>query len=440
MSFRVETIRTEGLGDSTHVLTFEGQALIVDPQRDYDRFESILETQEATLRFVLETHLHNDYVSGGRDLATRHGAEVVMPAGAAPVFKHTPAFHHEELEMGELTIRPIHTPGHTPEHVSYLILVDGHQVAVFSGGSLLVGSAGRSDLLGMERAESLARLQYRSVTRLAALDPATSLYPTHGAGSFCTASAAGNTISTIGDERATSPVLAYANEDAFVSGELANLVPYPKYYPHMAPINLVGPSRPELSVPRLEEIPGDATVIDARPKEDFAAGHVEGSLSVPLRDSFGTWVGWVTDFNTPLALVLNEDQDLDEAVRQLIRIGYEDIRGVITTVSDSMRSYQSVSLPEFANAVSSGSQILDVRAPDEWEAGHLDGSTHCYVPDLVTEIPGSLAKDSPVWVACGTGLRAATAASILEANGYEPVVLSGSGVTEVLAKMSNCHE
>lgn len=436
MNLAVETIRTEGLGDSTHVLTFEGQAIVVDPQRDFDRFESVLDATDSTLRFVLETHLHNDYVSGGRELASRHGAEIVMPAGAAPAFLHTPAFHLEDIEMGDLAVRPIHTPGHTPEHVSYLILIDDREVAVFSGGSLLVGSAGRSDLLGMERAESLARLQYRSVTRLGDLEPSAVLYPTHGAGSFCTSSAAGNITSTIGDEKETSPVLSYANEDDFVSGQLANLVPYPSYYPHMAPINLVGPQAPQLTVPQLVDAPGEVTVIDGRPKEDFAQAHIPGSLSVPLRDSFGIWVGWVTDFNTPLVIVLNKDQDLDEAVRQLVRIGYEDIRGVINSLPDPAISYQAASLPEFVEAVADGSQILDVRAPDEWDAGHLTGSSHCYVPDLVAEVPDSLTKNSPVWLACGTGMRASTAASILESKGYEPVVLHNAGVTDVLMKMS----
>ena len=436
MTVAIETIRTEGLGDSTHILTFDRLALVVDPQRDYDRFESVMAAADAELRFVLETHVHNDYVSGGNDLAKKHGAQVVMPAGSAPVFRHVPAFHHEDLQMGALTIRPIHTPGHTPEHVSYLIIVDGVETVVFSGGSLLVGSAGRSDLLGDHRADSLARLQYQSVKRLAQLPDTTLLYPTHGAGSFCTTTGATDVTSSIGKEKSTSSVLAYESEDDFVSGQLGSLVPYPTYYPNMAPLNLEGPKTPTLDVPTITEVPPGVTVIDARPKEQFAAGHLEGALGIPLRDSFGTWVGWVTDFNTPLVLVLNEDQDADEAVRQLIRIGYEDIRGMITALPDKLVSYAQVGVTEFTEAIANGAQVLDVRAPDEWEAGHVEGSKHCYVPDLLDSIP-DLDRDRPVWLACGTGLRATTAAAFLLEGGYEPVVLADAGVTDLLAVPSN---
>ena len=430
------TVRTEGLGDSTHVLIHDDLALIVDPQRDYDRFEAVLSEHDAKLRFVAETHLHNDYVSGGNDLARKHGAEILMPAGAAPLFRHTPAFHNEDIQMGELTIRPIHTPGHTPEHVSYLIIAEGIEVAVFSGGSLLVGSAGRSDLLGMDRADTLARLQYQSVNRLAALPGDTTLYPTHGAGSFCTTTGATNVTSTIGEEKTTSPILAYEDEDTFVKAQLGSLVPYPSYYPHMAPLNLTGPDAPSSEIPKLGRIPTGVTVIDARPKEQFAAGHVEGAIGVPLRDSFGTWVGWVTEFNTPLVIVLNEDQDADDAIRQLVRIGYEDIRGIVTKLPADLVSYPQVGVTEFAEASKEGAQILDVRAPDEWEAGHVEGSTHCYVPDLLTS-PLELDADRPVWVACGTGLRATTAASVLLDRGYEPVVLADAGVTDLITALSN---
>ena len=251
---QIHPIRTPGLGDTTYVLVEDGQAIVVDPQRDIDRFEEVLNSTDADLRYVLETHLHNDYVSGGRDLARKVGGELVLPSGAAPVFRHRPAFHNENLNGGHLTVRPIHTPGHTPEHMSYLVLIEDEPVAVFSGGSLLVGSAGRSDLLGDERADTLSRLQHGSVNRLAALPDEVGLYPTHGAGSFCTASGAGNTTSTIGEEKATNPTLNYASEDAFVAGELSALVPYPSYYRHMGAINIAGAdSLRGFDIPTLDE-------------------------------------------------------------------------------------------------------------------------------------------------------------------------------------------
>ncbi|MGB8360370.1 MAG: MBL fold metallo-hydrolase [Acidimicrobiia bacterium] len=437
MTPTVHGVRTEGLGDTTHVLIYDGLAIVVDPQRDIDRFEKVLDASGADLRLVLETHVHNDYVSGGRDLARKTGAELVMPAAAAPVFRHRPAFHHEDIDLGELMVRPIHTPGHTPEHTSYLMIVDGVERFLFSGGSLLVGSAGRSDLLGMDRADTLARLQYGSVNRLARLPDPVELYPTHGAGSFCTTAGAGSLSSTIGEERLTNPVLAYEDEEAFVDGQLGALVPYPSYYAHMARINLTGLDEPRLDIPDLGEIPADVTVVDARPQRDYAAGHLPGSLGVELRDSFGTWIGWITEHDTPIVLIMNEDQDVGEAVRQLVRIGYDDIRGVVRpSTLDLTESYQLVDLVSFGDAAADGAQILDVRAPDEWSQGVIDDSVLSYVPDVAAATPAGLRADSPVWLICETGFRAGIAASILQNRGFDPVVLIEKGATDVLAATS----
>lgn len=437
MNLSVETIRTRGLGDSTYVAVHDGMALVVDPQRDIDRFEQVLDRLGAELRLVLETHLHNDYVSGSRALARRRGAELVMPAGAAPVFRHRPAFHHEDIDLGMLVVRPIHTPGHTPEHTSYLILVDGEAQAVFSGGSLLVGSAGRSDLLGEERAETLARLQFGSVRRLAQLPDATGLYPTHGAGSFCTTVAASRGTSTIGAERSTNPVLSYPDEDAFVAGQLSDLVPYPAYYSHMGAINLVGRPEPDLEVPVIDRVPEGVTVIDARPYERFAAGHLPGALGIELRDSFATWVGWLTEHDTPLVLVLDEDQDSTEASRQLARIGFDDVRGILRPGPDHDARFDIVDVKGLQEAIDQGAQVIDVRAPNEWEEGVIAGSTLSYLPDLAHATPGGLDRDRPVAVVCGSGFRAAAAAGILENRGYRPLVLAGASATDVISETSN---
>jgi len=436
VKLRLETVRTPGLGDTTYVLINDGLAIVVDPQRDIDRFERILDESRADLRYVLETHVHNDYVSGGTILAKATGAELVMPAGAAPVFRHRPAFHMEDLHVGEVVIRPLHTPGHTPEHTSYLIVAEGEEKAVFSGGSLLVGSAGRTDLLGDDRAEGLARLQYGSVRRLAGLPGSVDLLPTHGAGSFCTTTRAGSATSTIGDEVRTNPTLGYPDEEAFVAGQLSGLVPYPSYYRFMGPANLRGLPPPRLEVPILDGVPDDVVIIDGRPMAQFAEGHHAGSLGVELRDSFGTWVGWVTEHNSPIVLILNRDQDLDDALRQLARIGYDDVRGVVHELRGQLESFPIVGASAFADAASDGAQIVDTRAPDEWEDGIIEGSTLSYAPDLVTDTPIGLDKASLVWVACESGYRATIAASLLEARGYEPVVLAHAGVTDVLRKRS----
>ena len=446
MSSRVENIRTEGLGDSTYVVIYDGLALVVDPQRDLDRFERVLDETNSDLRLVLETHLHNDYVSGGKSLAEELDAELVLPAGAAPAFRHRPAFHHEDIQAGPMTVRPIHTPGHTPEHMSYLVIIEEEILGVFSGGSLLVGSAGRTDLLGRDRAETLARMQYLSVHRLAELPEDVGLYPTHGAGSFCTASGTGELTSTIGDERKTNPVLAYPDQDAFVEGQLKSLVPYPSYYRHMGPTNLMGPPPPpELATPDidrsdLEAFEDDVAVVDIRPATEFSRAHLADSLGVPLRDDFGVWVGWVLPYQTPLVLVANRDQSLDEARRQLLRIGFDDVRGVIKDLSEwegDLLSYRTIDTSAFATAVGDGKQILDVRAPDEWETGTIDHSILQYTPDLAQEPSEELDSDREVYVACGTGYRATIAASFLEKRDFDPVVLVDAGVTEVLNALSN---
>jgi hydroxyacylglutathione hydrolase len=441
---RIETVRTEGLGDSTYILAHDGLGLIVDPQRDIDRFTSIVEDLDIEVRWVFETHLHNDYVSGAREIATALHAELVLPAGAAPVYRHRPAFHGEALSANGLSIRPLHTPGHTPEHVSYLVIIDGIEVAVFSGGSLLVGSSGRSDLLGTERAETLARLQFQSVNRLAELPDPVGLYPTHGAGSFCTASAAAKETSTIGDEKRSNPVLQHNDADSFVSAQLSGLVPYPSYYRFMGPTNLQGRPAPDLSPPpvvsrsRFDELDSSVTIVDARPKAAFAAGHIPGSLGMELRNDFGVWVGWVTEFNSPLLLVLDDDQSVDEAQRQLARIGYDRIVGVVTdlpTWDIELSSFPVHDVASFTARMADGVPVLDVRAPNEWDSGVIEGSHRHYAPDLAGAVPPDIDRDRPVLVGCETGYRASLAASLLQRHGYQPEVMVGAGIPDVLNRM-----
>jgi hydroxyacylglutathione hydrolase len=444
---KIESIRTPGLGDSTYLLTHADQAVIVDPQRDVDRFLDRLEREEGVaVRWVLETHLHNDYVSGARELARLTGADLVLPAAAAAAYSHMPAFHMEEFGDGGLTVRPIHTPGHTPEHTSYLVLLDGEPAALFSGGSLLVGSAGRPDLLGKERADTLARLQYRSVRRLAELDGEVGLYPTHGEGSFCTASGAGTTTSTIEAERLSNPVLAYDAEDSFVAGQLAGLQPYPTYYARMGPTNLYGPTPvpsdpvPVIDSDRLAELAEQVTIVDARDKRQFAAGHIPGSLGVELRDDFGTWVGWLADYDTPMVLVLDPGQDRDEALVQLYRIGLDRIVGIKLGLDDwdtdsrPLLGFRTARLQEFTEATAAGAQILDVRSPGEWEESHIGDSIHSYVPDLAASLP-DLDPNRPVWIGCGSGYRAAIAAGQLVDAGYDPVVLIEAGIPDVCQQL-----
>jgi glyoxylase-like metal-dependent hydrolase (beta-lactamase superfamily II)/rhodanese-related sulfurtransferase len=443
---QVEPIRTASLGDTTYLLRHRRSVVVVDPQRDIGRFLAEI-GDGAAVTHVLETHVHNDYVSGGRDLARRTGADLVLPAGSGVGFPFIPAFHQEELGGSDgLVIRPLHTPGHTPEHVSYLIVIDDEPVAVFTGGSLLVGAAGRSDLLGDAFAEQLARLQYASLHRLAALPDEVAVFPTHGEGSFCSASGAGRSTSTIGIEKVENPLYRYPDPDSFVAGQLAGLTPYPAYYPHMAPINRIDPTAvdspevPDLDVEVFAGMMGAAEVLDGRNRFAFAAGHIPGSIGIELGDSFAPWAGWLFDFNVPLLLVLDEDQDAAAAAVELARIGFVRVLGVMRGVEAwrasgrEVAAYETVTAAQLKGRMQPGwdGQVLDVRDPLEWKEGHLDGSVHRYVPDLKEGLAGSVTVGAPVWVVCRTGNRSSIAAGLLERQGVQPIVVATGGVPDII--------
>jgi glyoxylase-like metal-dependent hydrolase (beta-lactamase superfamily II)/rhodanese-related sulfurtransferase len=443
---KITSQRTPGLGDTTYLLTHDGIGLVIDPQRDVDRFLQAVSDSGVELRLVLETHVHNDYVSGGRSLAERGGAELVVPAAAGVAFDHRPAFHQEDIVLGDVRVRPIHTPGHTPEHMSYAVIVDGHPVALFSGGSLLVGSAGRPDLLGTARAEQLARLQYGSVRRLAELPENTGLYPTHGEGSFCSATSAGRATSTIGAEKRTNPVLQYPDADAFVKGQLAGLQPYPTYYSQMGPINLMGPSPlPSQRLPTVapDAVPDGAALVDIRPRVAQAAGRIPGAVPLETSDEVGVWSGWVLPFDQPIVLVAEPDQDIADVVPQFGRIGFDHVVGVLRDVAGwadrhgPLQTHRQIHVDDFVAAVRTDPdlQILDVRAPNEWELGRVDGAAWCYVPDLWAGAPLDLDPDRDVYVICRSGYRATAAVAPLIDRGYAPVVVTGGGVAEALTQL-----
>lgn len=444
----IKAIRTPSLGDTTFVLTHGKSALVVDPQRDIDRF--LEETNGATITHVLETHVHNDYVSGGRDLARTAGADLVLPAGSGVGFAFVPAFHLEDLSGdGGLTIRPIHTPGHTPEHVSYAILVDGVIQALFSGGSLLVGAAGRPDLLGDEFAHQLAVLQYGSLQRLALLPDEVDVFPTHGEGSFCSSSAAGRSTSTIGREKADNPLFEYDEAETFARDQLAGLLPYPRYYAHMAPINRTDPTA--MAVPAVPELDPDAvadllevvSVLDGRSRYAYAEGHIPGALGVELGTAFAPWAGWLLPFNVPLVLVLDDDQPVHEAAIELARIGFTDIRGVMRGMTSwraagrPVETHGTATAAELFHRLSNGDdlQVVDVRDPQEWRDGHIEGSVHRYVPEFLAG-PGELNPERPAWLICRTGSRASVASGLAHRTGIAPIVVAEGGVATVLAAQS----
>lgn len=436
----VTSFRTPGLGDQTYLLTHEGHGVLVDPQRDIGRFLDAAAERDVELRFVLETHLHNDYVSGGEQAALRTGAELVLPAAAAPAYRHTPAFHLEDIDGGAgLTIRPVHTPGHTPEHTSYLVLVDGEPVALFSGGSLLVASAGRPDLLGPQRARSLARLQHLSLRRLAALPPGIALYPTHGEGSFCSATGAGRLTSTIRTELTDNPLLAIGDPEAFADALLAAPMPIPVFYQYMGPANTLGaPPMPPVHVPELDAPPEGTHVVDIRPRQAQARGMLPGSLGIESADDFGSWTGWLVPYAEPITLVAEPGQDVAGAVTQLAQIGIDTVRGVVRDLGEAAtQTYELLELDAFVERLTQpDAQLLDVRMPSERERTRLANAVERFLPDLVTQgVPAELDQERPVLVMCASGRRASIAAGLLAREGYRPIALTGAGVAEVVTAL-----
>ena len=435
------SFRTPGLGDQTYLLTHEGKGVLVDPQRDIDRFLHVAAERDVELRFVLETHLHNDYVSGGEKAALRTGAELVLPAAAAAAYPHTPAFHLEDIKAEGLTIRPIHTPGHTPEHTSYLVFIDGEPVAVFSGGSLLVASAGRPDLLGPARARTLAKLQHGSLHRLAGLPRDLALLPTHGEGSFCTATGTGRYTSTIGEELKGNPLLAINDVERFADHLLAQPMPIPAFYQYMGPANTLGvPPMPALTVPEfdladLADQPEGTQVVDLRPRAAQAMGFLPGSVGIEVADDFGSWAGWLLPYQAPVVLVADPGQDVTEPVTQLAQIGIDSVRGVLRDLGEAATNrFELVDVSAFVQRLADpAAQVLDVRMPNERASVRLDGATERFLPDLITDgVPAEIDPARPVLIACGGGRRAAIAATLLAREGYQPVVLTGAGVADVV--------
>jgi rhodanese-related sulfurtransferase len=358
----------------------------------------------------------------------------------------------DELALGDLRLVALATPGHTPEHTSYAVFrSDGAApVAVFSGGSLIVGSAGRTDLLGEDRAEALALAQYGSMRRFAALPDEALLLPTHGAGSFCASGPPDDDrTSTIGRERASNPALIAPDEATFVREQLTGLLAYPAYYAHMAPINRAGPpvlggppTAPALSpAEALRALEAGARLVDTRPGGPFARGHVPGSLSVPLEDSFGSYVGWLVPFGTPLVLVADDAGSRAEAAVQLFRIGVDRVLGYLDGGVDAwadagrpVSSYPVAGLPELVTqAREDARRVLDVRQRAEWETGHLPGSRHCFVGDLPARLP-ELVGAGPLTVVCASGYRSSMAASLLHSAGATVRLVADGGVPDALRR------
>jgi hydroxyacylglutathione hydrolase len=416
----------EGLGNSAYLVDLgDGRALAIDPSRDLRLVRAAAAARGLRIAYTAETHLHADFLSGSVQLAA-DGAQVLASATGGRAFPHRGLGEGEDVDLAGLTLRALTTPGHTPEHLSYLLLDGTTPLGVFTGGSLLVGAAARTDLVGAEHTEELARAQYRSLRRLSTLPDATAVFPTHGAGSFCSAPPGADRTSTIGAQKATNPYLAAADEDTFIRLLLSSLGTFPAYFDRLGEVNRRGPALIEPNPVLAALSPMDvqalrasgAEIIDVRPYEAYAAGHIPGSLSITLRGVFATWLGWLMPSPaTPLVIVRDPDQDPDEVVWQALKIGYDRLAGEL---SGGLAAWTAVGLPVASTRVSGlaatdPAAVVDVRQAAEFAAGHLPGAANVELGGLAARSAGLSGRG--VVVMCGHGERAATAASVLERSG-----------------------
>jgi glyoxylase-like metal-dependent hydrolase (beta-lactamase superfamily II)/rhodanese-related sulfurtransferase len=433
----VTPLADEGLGNTSWLVDLGDRRLaVVDPGRHPGPFLAEAERRGGRVAFSVETHLHADFVTGSRELAA-YGTTVVAPAAGGLEWPHRPVNDGEVVDLGGLSLRALSTPGHTPEHLAYLLCDGDRPVGVFTGGSLLVGAVARTDLIAPDRTEELARALWRSLhDQLLTLPDELPVYPTHGTGSFCSAPAGDRRWTTIGDERSTNPLLAAPDEDGFVKALLAGLGSYPLYFDHLRDVNRAGPTvlgvpQPALPVLDLDAfrqlVDSGAVVIDTRPVASWAAGHIPDVLAIPLRAQFASWLGWLIDREAPLVFVMGADQDRAELVRQCHQIGYDrivgELAGGMTAWITAGLSTQATPLTDAAHA---GPGVLDVRQDREHAEGHVPGVTHVELgrlPDVARRL------DHIEAVMCGHGERAASAASILERAGRPglAVVVGGPG-------------
>lgn len=434
----VVTLETSSLGDRSYLVHDGRHGIVVDPQRDIDRFLSAAKDAGVEITHVLETHLHNDYVSGGLELAGVTGAAYGIAAGDEVAFERLPIDDGQEIASGGVLLRAVATPGHTPTHLSYVLVSDGDAVAAFTGGSLLYGAVGRPDLISSDLTLQLAHAQYRSVHTIASrLRDDAPIHPTHGFGSHC-ASVTDEILrdGTLAEERERNPALTL-DEDRFVEELLAGLHPYPAYYAHMGPVNASGPSSLDLSAPKLlsaaelrERLAAGSWVVDLRARRAYAAGHLRGTVNVELRDDLPTYLGWVFPYGTDLVLLGESVDDVAEAQRMLARVGLDDPTGASTggpddwiEDEDDRRSWEWGTWSDVAEARRSDRDVvvLDTREAWEFESGHHPAAVHVpfyELPDRVDDVPGG-----EVWIYCATGNRATVAASLLANAGREVVLI-----------------
>ncbi|MDQ4051077.1 MAG: MBL fold metallo-hydrolase [Actinomycetota bacterium] len=426
----VAVVPDDGLGNSAYLVDLgDGRALAVDACRDLRALRRAAEARGLRITYAADTHLHADFLSGATQLAATDDARVIASAAGNREFPHLGLEDEQAVDLGGLSLRAMATPGHTGEHLAYVLLDGADPLGVFTGGSLIAGSAARTDLVDPGRTEELARAQYRSLRRLAELPDAVEVWPTHGGGSFCSAGAAATGVtSTIGAERSSNPLLNAPDEDTFTRMLLSSLGSFPPYFLRLGDENRRGPGvlPDQLSVEPVGPTAGHM-VIDVRPPSSYAALHPAGALSIPLRPAFASWLGWLVPHDEPLLVLRDADQDLEEILWQAAKIGYTNIVGEVTGGIDAWvaagLATEATPLREAFRAADL--RVLDIRQRAEYAAGHVPGAIHIELGRLPAKL-GDLA-DVPTVVMCGHGERALTAASVLSRSGLSEVTVLDGG-------------
>jgi hydroxyacylglutathione hydrolase len=431
---RVHCFVDEGLGHSSYVIDLgDGTAAIVDPPRFPIEHEALIKRLGLRTAWTLDTHSHADYVTGSPALAARTGATFIAPAASRLASSHRAVRDQERLALADgVEMIALATPGHTPDHHAYVLANQGVPVALFSGGSLMVGAIGRTDLCGPELVVPLTHDMFRSLRRFHQLPDDLSLYPTHGAGSFCSAPGGTQRTSTLGQERSTNPLLAIADEDLFVTRLIAGFGSYPSYFARLPELNRRGPTRYD-RLPPLEprsidvverHLATGGVLIDARPIRAFSAGHIPGSLSNALRPVFGSWLGWLVEPDLPLLFMLDRDQDRVDLVRRCLDVGHEHLVGEIDGGIDAwIGSGRDVAAIPLVTPAEMIGRLIDVRQANEFTAGHVPGAGNTELGLVAT----TELADGPLTVMCGHGERAMTAASILAVRARNDVAVLDGG-------------
>ncbi len=447
-----------GLAVNTYLIGDDGtrECAVIDPTRDVDEIIRMAAASNMKIRHILETHVHADFVSGAVELKARLPHEVTIHCSAMGGPDWTPAYadhkveEGNEIEMGSLRLRALHTPGHTPEHVSWALFDDSRSKEIpwllFTGDCVFIGDVGRPDLLGEQARVALGEQLYKSVfERLDRFPDFTEVFPGHGAGSLCGKAIGSRNSSTLGFERRFSPAFQKKGQTEWIDDLLDGMPKSPPYFSRMKKINREGPPVLGATLPQLAALSVEAVtqhqakslVVDVRPAADFARAHIPGAVNIPLSPTFSTWAGWVLPPATPLILVLPDPEKRAEACTHLIRVGYDDITGFLDGGMEAWQSQgknvselptQTVEdLRETLDQDPASLTVLDVRSTGEWNQGHIDSATHCQL-GTVEDPTSKLSDDKPVAIICGSGYRSSIAASLALRSGRKNVINVAGGM------------